>query len=141
MSEQELWSKDLKTMTDENLRIHRDECYRRASEIDREFSRRAALPYVWENETQTIRQIRLAMNKPAPGEDGNPPEWKKPTTILDAHIQGDKVTHNGFTWVAVGSGAIFHEPGVTDPVMGDRWDKVDGPVSESEASTNDTLEA
>lgn len=132
MSEQEFWSKDLKTMTEENLRIHRDECYRRASQIDSEFRRRAALPYIWENETQTVKQIRLAMGKPTPGEDGNPPAWKKPETILDSYISGDKVTHNGFEWDAVGNGAIYHEPGVTDPVMGERWDKVETPDSETE---------
>ena len=72
------------------------------------------------------------MHKPTPGKDESPTSWKKPETIIDSYIEGDKVTHNGFEWTAVGNGAIYHEPGVTDPIMGDRWIKTESAGSDTE---------
>lgn len=117
------WDSDLKTLTEEDLRTHRDQCYRRASEVDTEFRRRAALPFIWASETAMVKQVRAAMSLPTPGADGEPPAWKQPTTIVDAYIAGDRVTHESATWVATGDGAIMHTPGEPDPVMGQRWEQ------------------
>ena len=45
------------------------------------------------------------------------PEWKQPQGAHDAYNKGDKVTHNGKTWVCT-SDANVYEPGVFG------WDEV-----------------
>lgn len=45
-------------------------------------------------------------------------EWRQPTGAQDAYHNGDKVTHNGFTWVSTIDNNVW-EPGVYG------WNKVE----------------
>jgi len=43
--------------------------------------------------------------------EGDVPEWVQPTGAQDAYAKGDKVTHNGKTWVSTADNNVW-EPGV-----------------------------
>ena len=73
------------------------------------------------NQSHTSQEDWTPENTPAlfsevamPGEI---PEWKQPQGAHDAYHIGDKVTHNGKTWVCT-SDANVYEPGVFG------WDEV-----------------
>lgn len=113
----------LETLTTAELEAHQRDCWDRSTEIDRERDRRQALPYVWANETKMVTTLRQVM--------GNAPKagaaWKQPDNITQAYIDGDTVTHDGKTWQATGDGAIMHAPGITHPIMGERWTQTINP--------------
>lgn len=44
--------------------------------------------------------------------EGEIPEWVQPTGAHDAYQKGDRVTHNGKTWVSTYDGANVWEPGI-----------------------------
>lgn len=118
------WSKDLRTMTRDELYSHREECYERAASIDSEMQRRDALPFVWENEVEIVKQIRsISATTTEPSSEME--DWVEPRSILDSYIRGDKVRHSGSSWVAVGPGAIYTQPGVNDVIKGECWEKLD----------------
>ena len=106
---------DLTTLTDQELGTHQQACWDRSMAIDKEHERRQALPWVWANEEATVTAIRAALKKPAHRGEDKLEAWVAPTSPLDAYITGDRVTHDGDTWVATGRGMIMDPPG-TQPV-------------------------
>ncbi len=114
---------DLTTLTDQELGTHQQACWDRSMAIDKERSRRQALPWVWANEEATVTAIRAALKKPAHRGADKPEAWVKPTSPLDAYITGDRVTHNGDTWTATGKGMLTAEPGTPDPIQAELWRK------------------
>lgn len=113
----EFWGLGLEELTDPQLEEHQLQCWERSNAIDAERSRRAALPYVWANETQIVKSLRSAL--------GNAPEsgaqWKQPENITGAYIVGDTVAFEEKRWRAVGDGAIMFAPTEVHPIMGKRW--------------------
>lgn len=110
---------ELNTLNNEQLQEYLQACWDKAAEISQEQERRHALPWVWASETQIVRSLRTALGTtPKPGA-----AWAEPSNVTEAYLDGDTVTHDGFTWVATGEGAIMHAPGIEDPVMGVRWQK------------------
>lgn len=106
---------DLTTLTDQELGSHQQACWDRSMAIDKERERRNALPWVWDSDEKTVTTIRGALNKPGHRGADKPEPWIKPTSAIDAYLKGDRVTHNGDTWVATGRGMIMDPPG-TQPV-------------------------
>lgn len=51
--------------------------------------------------------------------EGDIPEWVQPTGTQDAYAKGDKVTHNGKTWVSTSDNNVW-DPGVYG------WDEIGG---------------
>lgn len=113
---------DVKTLTEEQLdTLYMDLVNRQQAVLD-ERNRRDALPFVWESDAAAIASIRKAMGKPEQaGTAEEPATWAAPTSPMDAYIEGDYVTHNSVTWLVVGRGAIYIEPGVDDPIQGAVW--------------------
>lgn len=108
---------NVKTLTQKQLEELRQLCWDKDSEISKEISRRASLPFIWESELASVRMIRTAMkNEPKPFD-----EWKKPTSIVDAYIIGDTVTYKGKRYLAQGQGAHMYAPDEVDPVQGICW--------------------
>lgn len=108
---------DVKTLPQKQLEELRQLCWDKDSEISRELSRRASMPFIWESELASVRMIRSAMkNEPKPFD-----EWKKPTSIVDAYIIGDTVTYKGTRYLAQGQGAHMYAPDEVDPVQGVCW--------------------
>lgn len=118
---------DVKTLTQSELDQLRDLCWAKDAEISNENNRRASMPFIWESELASVRMIRSAMgNTPKPFE-----EWKEPTSIVDAYIIGDSVTHEGERYLAQGQGALMYPPNVDDPIQGVCWapyNELDGDV-------------
>lgn len=117
-----MYETPVKQLTDEQLRTHYDDLLNRQNAVIREQDRRRSLPYIWDNETTQVKLLRDVLPQAAP-EVGA--AWVKPSSIVSAYIEGDTVTHLDQPWIAVGLGAIMHEPGTADPVMGERWDLVE----------------
>lgn len=105
-------------------------------EVLEERRRREALPFVWAAEESTVASIRAALSKPARiGQDHDVPAWVKPETIMDAYINGDRVTHGGDTWTANAEGALYVAPGTLDPIRGQVW------VSQSDSVPAEVIDA
>jgi len=108
---------NVQVLTQEELDQLRDMCWAKDAEISNELNRRASIPFVWESELASVRMIRAAMNnEPKPFE-----EWKQPTSIVDAYIVGDSVTHEGEKYLAQGQGALMYPPTASDPIQGVCW--------------------
>ena len=116
-----MYNTPLTELTEQQLSEHYSQLLTRESEVIDEQNRRRALPFIWQNETQIVEGLRAAgiSATPEPGD-----EYVKPTSIVTAYIAGDVVTYNGKLYQAYGAGAIMHEPGVENPVMGHRWTEV-----------------
>lgn len=108
-------------LSEAQLAEHYQALLRRENEVVNEQQRRRSLPHIWANETMLAQQLRT-LGFSTPREEGE--EWKAPTSIADAYLEGDVVSHEGRYWRAVGAGAIMHAPGTEDPVMGIRWEEV-----------------
>lgn len=108
---------DVTTLTSQQLEELRQACWEKDAEVSHEQKRRDALPFVWEAEVTSVKTLRQVTSKtPTPGA-----AYATPTSLLDAYIAGDTVTHGGKTWLAVGQGAIFTNPGEADPLQGEVW--------------------
>lgn len=116
-----MYNTPLTQLTSEELSTHYSQLLDRESKVIDEQNRRRALPFIWQNESQIVQGLRAAgiSATPEPGD-----EYVKPTSIVTAYIAGDVVTYNGKLYEAHGEGAILHEPGVENPVMGHRWTEV-----------------
>ena len=114
---------DVKMLSQTQLEELRQLCWDKDSEISKELNRRSSIPFIWESELASVRMIRSAMkNEPKPFA-----EWKRPTSIVDAYIIGDSVTHNGRRYLAQGQGALMYAPDEVDPIQGVYWHEyVDG---------------
>ena len=123
MSNQLNLDTDVKTLSQTQLEELRQLCWNKDSEISKEFDRRSSMPFIWETELASVRMIRSVMkNEPKPFD-----EWKKPTSIVDAYIIGDTVTHKGRRYLAQGQGALMYAPDEVDPIQGVYWHEyVDG---------------
>lgn len=114
---------DLTQLTYEELDVYENALNEEQRRIFDERDRRRALPFTQERETQLVKQLRQALGKPEHlGVDETPTTWKKPTSVLDAIIAGDRVKDSkGRVWEATGAGIVRVEPGKTDPVSGEVW--------------------
>ena len=124
MSNQLNLDTDVKMLSQAQLEELRQLCWDKDSEISKELNRRSSMPFIWESELASVRMIRSAMkNEPKPFD-----EWKKPTSIVDAYIIGDTVTHKGRRYLAQGQGALMYAPDEVDPIQGVYWHEyVDAP--------------
>lgn len=116
-----MYDTPLTELTEKQLSEHYSQLLARESEVIDEQNRRRALPFIWQNESQIVQGLRAAgiSATPEPGD-----EFVKPTSIVTAYIAGDTVEYDGKLYEAHGAGAILHEPGVENPVMGHRWAEV-----------------
>lgn len=115
---------NVKTLTEDQL----DDLYMalvtRQEDVLTERRRRDALPFVWESDVAAVAAIRKALGKSENvGTVDAPETWKAPTSAMDAYIAGDYVTTGSKTYLAVGNGAIYAEPGVDDPIQGAVWEE------------------
>ncbi|MDK6565905.1 hypothetical protein QP222_05710 [Corynebacterium pyruviciproducens] len=134
---QKFTPQDLTQYTYAELDEYEKQLNNELQEIWKERDRRRALPFIQARETQLVKDLRAALGKPAHvGVDDQPPAWKKPTSVIDAFIKGDRVEHKKSIWAATGDGIIRAEPGVTDPVSGDVWEKFT-PDTTSDGSSAD----
>lgn len=116
-----MYNTPLTELTEQQLSEHYSQLLARESEVIDEQNRRRALPFIWQNETQIVQGLRAAGISATPGKGD---EFVKPTSIVTAYIAGDVVTYGDTLYEAHGEGAIMHEPGVENPVMGYRWNEV-----------------
>ena len=108
-------------LTEPQLAEHYQDLLKRENAVVNEQQRRRSLPHIWANETMLAQQLRT-LGFSTPREEGE--EWAEPTSIADAYLEGDVVSHEGRYWRAFGAGVIMHAPGTEDAVMGARWEEV-----------------
>ena len=120
---QKFTPQDLTQLTYQELDEYENALNEEQRRIFDERDRRRALPFTQERETQLVKQLRQALGKPEHlSVDEAPTAWKKPTSVLDAIIAGDRVKDTkGTVWEATGAGIVWVEPGKTDPVSGEVW--------------------
>lgn len=116
-----MYETPLTELTEKQLNDHYSQLLARESAVIDEQNRRRALPFIWQNESQIVQSLRAAGISATPdkGED-----YIKPTSIVTAYIAGDEVVYEDTLYEAHGEGAIMHEPGVENPIMGHRWNEV-----------------
>lgn len=111
---------DLTTLSESDLYEFQSACYSHADAVNQELQRRAALPFVWASEEQSVKTLRkVTGTAPVAGA-----EFKQPASLLDAYVAGDTVTVGSARWEAVAKGAIFVAPGTIDPIQGAAWNEV-----------------
>lgn len=116
-----MYTTPLTELTDAELQQHYSQLLDRESAVIDEQNRRRALPYIWKNEAEIVRNLRAAGVGPV-REPKDP--FTQPTNITEAYLAGDVVTYEDVVYEAKGDGAIMHAPTVIHPIMGDRWDEV-----------------
>lgn len=84
---------------------------------------------VWEPGTTGWREV---------SKDGAPMEWIQPLGAHDSYKRGEKVTHNGKTWVSNSPNNVW-EPGTNDILWAE--DVTTPPASEPEAPTAPAVSA